>query len=101
MVPRFEWGPAKDAENLRKHGVSFIDAQRAFVDPRRVIARDLSHSRSEQRFYCFGLLDGGIVNVRFTYRGGVIRIFGAGYWRQGKRFYEAQSKVQRRADRAD
>jgi uncharacterized protein len=95
MVPSFEWDPAKDAENHRKHGIAFVDAQRAFLDPRRVIARDLSHSRSEQRFYCFGLLENEIVTVRFTYRGGVIRIFGAGYWRRGERVYEAQRKVQR------
>ena len=93
MAPSFEWDPAKDAENQRKHGLGFADAQQAFLDPRRVIARDLSHSRSEQRFYCFGLVGGGIATVRFTYRGGVIRTYGAGYWRRGKRHYEAQSKV--------
>ena len=93
MVPSFEWDPAKDAENQRKHGVAFIDAQQAFLDPRRVIAKDLSHSQAEQRFYCFGRLKGGIVTVRFTYRGGVIRIFGAGYWRRGRNLYEAQGKV--------
>jgi len=93
MVPRFEWDPAKDAENQRKHGLGFADAQRAFLDPRRVIARDLSHSQAEKRFYCFGRVGGGIATVRFTYRGGVIRIYGAGYWRRGKRLYEAQGKV--------
>ena len=93
MVPSFEWDPAKDAENQRKHGVAFVDEQRVFLDPRRVIARDLSHSRSEQRVYCFGLVGNGIATVRFTYRGGVIRIYGAGYWRRGKRLYEAQGKV--------
>ncbi len=93
MVPSFEWDPAKDAENQRKHGVTFVDAQRAFLDPRRVVARDLSHSRSEQRYYCFGLLGDGVVTVRFTFRGGVIRIFGAGYWRRGKKLYDAQGKV--------
>jgi uncharacterized protein len=93
MAPSFEWDPSKDAENQRKHGVSFVDAQIAFLDPRRVIARDLSHSRSEQRFYCFGLAGDGVLTVRFTYRSGVIRIIGAGYWRRGKKLYEAQSKV--------
>ena len=93
MVPSFEWDPAKDAENQRKHGVAFVDAQQAFLDPRRVIAKDLSHSQAERRFYCFGRLEGGIVTVRFTYRGGVIRIFGAGYWRRGRSLYEAQGKV--------
>jgi uncharacterized protein len=40
----FEWDPAKDAENRRKHGVAFVDAQMAFMDSRRVVAKDLSHS---------------------------------------------------------
>lgn len=77
MEPSVERDPAKEAESLRKHGVSFVDAPQAFLDPRRVIAKDLSHSGPEQRFYCFGLLGDGIATVRFTYRGGVIRIFGA------------------------
>ncbi len=35
------------------------------------------------------------VYERFTYRGGVIRIFGAGYWRKGKRIYERENQVHR------
>jgi len=81
--------------NQRKHGVSFADAQLAFLDPARVIAKDLSHSKGEPRFYCFGEVDDGVLTVRFTYRGQVIRIFGAGYWRRGKKIYEAQKKVPR------
>jgi predicted DNA binding CopG/RHH family protein len=45
---------------------------------RRVIAEDLSHSQTEKRYYCFGAAGGGILTVRFTYRRGTIRIFGAG-----------------------
>lgn len=33
------------------------------------------------------------MTVRFTYRGGVIRIFGAGYWRKGKQIYERENKI--------
>jgi uncharacterized DUF497 family protein len=54
VSPSFEWDPAKDAQNQRKHGVAFVDAQLAFLDPARVIAKDLSHSKGEPRFYCFG-----------------------------------------------
>ena len=50
---RFEWDDAKDSENKRKHGIPFFSAQFAFADPKRVIAQDLAHSQSEQRFYCF------------------------------------------------
>jgi hypothetical protein len=37
--------------------------------------------------------------VRFTVRGDAIRIFGAGYWRKGKKIYEQENGIQRRADR--
>jgi hypothetical protein len=77
MSASFEWDPAKDAENQRKHGVSLAEAQAAFLDPGRVIAKDVGHSRSEPRFYCFGRVADGILTVRFTHRGSVIRIIGA------------------------
>jgi len=80
----FEWDTVKDAANQIKHRVSFSEAQYAFADPKRVIAKDLEHSQSEERFYCFGMLKGGVLTVRFTYRNGIIRIFGAGFWRKGK-----------------
>jgi uncharacterized DUF497 family protein len=93
MAPSFDWDPVKDAENQRKHGVAFTDAQLAFLDPFRVIAKDVSHSKTEPRYYCFGLTGPGVLTVRFTYRGEVIRIIGAGYWRRGKRIYEAQNRL--------
>ncbi|MFH1604176.1 MAG: BrnT family toxin, partial [Pseudomonadota bacterium] len=46
---RFEWDSKKDEENQSKHGVSFAEAQLAFVDPLRVIAEDLSHGSTETR----------------------------------------------------
>jgi uncharacterized protein len=95
MAASFEWDLDKDEENQRKHGVSFARAQGAFLDPSRVIARDLAHSKSEQRFYCFGSVGGGVLTVRFTYRKQMIRIIGAGYWRKGKRVYEQENQIHR------
>lgn len=96
---RFEWDPKNDEENQEKHGVSFAMAQFAFADSRRVIAEDISHSSSEKRHYCFGWIDGGILTVRFTFRYDAIRIFGAGYWRKGRRIYERENKIYRRTSR--
>jgi uncharacterized protein len=93
MAASFEWDFDKDAENQQKHGVSFSLAQEAFLDRKRVIARDLAHSESEERFYCFGFVGGGVLTVRFTYRNTVIRIIGAGYWRKGKRIYEQENQI--------
>jgi uncharacterized DUF497 family protein len=89
----FEWDPEKDLINQAKHGVSFSEAQSAFADPDRVIAEDLSHSRREKRYYCFGKAGEGILTVRFTYRRGVIRIIGVGYWRKGKQIYERENQI--------
>ena len=89
----FEWDQEKDRENQRRHGVSFELAQYAFADSNRVMAQDLSHSHDEDRFFCFGRVGGGILTVRFTYRAGVIRVFGAGYWRKGKRIYEQKNHI--------
>lgn len=89
----FEWDPEKDLINQARHGVSFSEAQFAFADPDRVIAEDLSHSHGEERYYCFGKVGDGILTVRFTYRPGRIRIFGAGYWRKGKQIYERENHI--------
>lgn len=88
---RFEWDSEKDAENQTKHGVPFSLAQYAFADPNRVIAEDLVHSKTEKRYFCFGVVNGGVLTICFTYRGNVIRIIGAGYWRKGKAIYEREN----------
>jgi len=91
----FDWDNEKDRENQHKHGVSFALAQRAFLDPKRVIAEDINHSSEEDRFYCIGRVDEGIITVRFTFRNDIIRIIGAGYWRKGKKIYEKDNKIHR------
>lgn len=70
-------GSRQGAENQTKHGAPFSLAQYAFADPSRVIAEDLAHSETEKRYFCVGVVNGGVLTVRFTYRGNVIRIFGA------------------------
>ena len=95
---RFEWDEDKENENRAKHKVSFLSAQQAFLDPHRVIAEDINHSKEEERYYCIGRVDDGIMTVRFTYRYNIIRIYGAGYWRKGRRVYEEQNKIYRRTN---
>ncbi len=65
---RFEWNAEKERANRRKHGVAFADARQAFLDPARVIAEDLDHSKDEARYFCFGKVGAGVMTVRFTYR---------------------------------
>jgi uncharacterized protein len=90
---RFEWDDDKNEANIEKHGVSFVVAQYAFADPCRVIAEDLEHSQTEPRYYSLGKVHDGIMTVWFTYRGHKVRIFGAGYWRKGKKIYEEENKI--------
>lgn len=90
-LTKFEWDENKNKKNQKKHGVSFEIAQYAFADDKRIIAEDLNHSDKEKRFYCFGKVRDGIMTVRFTYRKDIIRIYGAGYWRKGKKIYEDEN----------
>jgi len=92
-MPRFEWDEDKDRLNQEKHGISFSLAQYVFADPCRVIAHDITHCGQEKRLYCIGKVGDGILTVRFTYRDKIIRIFGAGYWRKGKKIYEEQNQI--------
>lgn len=88
---RFEWDKKKEAANISKHGVSFAEAQEAFLDSERILLEDITHSESEPRLFCIGRTEHGILTVRYTRRIGQIRIIGAGYWRKGKRIYEKEN----------
>ena len=91
---KFEWDEKKNKTNIEKHGVDFEDAQEAFFDPKRIILEDTHHStQKEKRYFCFGKLNNGIATVRFVTRNGKIRIFGAGFWRKGKKYYEQRHKI--------
>jgi uncharacterized DUF497 family protein len=87
----FEWDDDKDKENQAKHHVPFSLAQYAFLDPHRLVVEDVDHSTEENRYYCIGRVGEEILTVRFTYRGDIIRIYGAGYWRKGRKLYEEQN----------
>lgn len=51
---RFEWDPRKADANLRKHGVSFDEAQTAFLDDIALVMADPDHSAAEDRFLLLG-----------------------------------------------
>jgi len=89
----FEWDENKNHINIKKHSVSFQEAQNAFMDPKRIIIKDKKHSEAEERFFCIGMTENGIATVRFTMRNNNIRIIGAGYWREGKERYEKENNI--------
>ena len=52
---RFEWDPSKEAENQRKHRVSFAEAESVFADEHALLIDDPEHSDDEARFVLMGL----------------------------------------------
>jgi uncharacterized protein len=88
MLAHFEWNEAKNDYNLGKHGVSFLQATEVFRDENHFITDDQKHSTDEEkRYFCFGLVGGKVMTVRFTLRENRIRIYGAAFWSNGKKVY--------------
>jgi uncharacterized DUF497 family protein len=54
---RFEWNEEKAAANLKKHDVSFSEAESVFGDPLARIFEDDEHSFNEKRNAIFGHSD--------------------------------------------
>lgn len=77
---RFEWDPKKAEGNLRKHKVSFQDAQSVFSDEHALLIDDPDHSGEEDRFVLLGMSQSlRLLVVVQCYRaeGRVIRIISA------------------------
>src|SRR2546421_504019 len=77
---RFEWDPRKAAENEKKHGVSFEEAESIFTDEFAVLIDDPDHSNGEDRFLLMGLsanLRALIVSHCYRKADDVIRIISA------------------------
>ena len=51
----FEWNPAKNKANLKRHGVSFEEAKSVFYDDYAVQFYDENHSEQEDRFLLLGM----------------------------------------------
>lgn len=76
----FDWNTAKAAANLKKHGVSFEEAQTVFYDEFAVQFYDEENSSNEERFLMLGMSSGArLLLVCHCERdsGGIIRIISA------------------------
>ncbi|MEZ5904670.1 MAG: BrnT family toxin [Geminicoccaceae bacterium] len=98
MSTRFEWDPAKERANRRKHGLDFRFATRAFADPLAVVVQDRIEG-GELRWRTTGMVGGGIVVVVAHSiedddpRGEVIRIISArSATRSERRRYEEERR---------
>jgi hypothetical protein len=78
MRPNFEWDENKTEENLRKHGVSFDEAETVFDDPLSITISDPDHSIGEERFIDIGESNKRrILVVVYTERGKKTRLISA------------------------
>ena len=73
----FEFDPAKNAVNIKKHGIDLADVEGVFYDQSALTIEDGDHD--EQRFVTLGMDDlGRILVVCYTYRGpATIRLISA------------------------
>ena len=75
---RFEWSRQKAAANLRKHDVSFDEAETVFDDPLFVVFADPDHSYEEKRFIIMGESDKNrLLIVSYTERQDSTRLISA------------------------
>lgn len=73
----FEFDPAKAAGNLRKHRVSFADAEGVFMDPLAMHRVD-PDAEGEERFVAVGAGSAGqLLVVVYTMRADTIRLISA------------------------
>jgi uncharacterized protein len=88
---RVEWDARKAAANLRKHGVSFVEASGVFVDLLSVIGNDPDHSIDQRRYVTFGVSSSGrLLVVAHAERDDAIRIISARKaTRAERKLYEA------------
>ena len=59
----FEWDPAKEKTNIRKHKISFRRAATIFRDPNQLAIYDEEHSEEEDRWITIGLDSSGALCV--------------------------------------
>jgi uncharacterized protein len=74
---RFEYDPNKAAANLRKHRVSFADAESVFGDPLAITIED-PHAEGEPRYVAVGLGSAGeLLVVVYSVRENELRLISA------------------------
>ncbi len=71
----FEWNEKKNVKNIKKRGISFEKAVKAFDDDLAIPFEDPEHSdENEIRYGLIGMCEIGLVFVSFTFRGENYRI---------------------------
>ena len=63
MRYKFDWDPAKETKNIRKHKVTFRQAATVFRDPNQLSIYDEEHSEVEDRWITIGIDSSGVLRV--------------------------------------
>ena len=89
----YEWHALKATSNLKKHGVSFEEAETVLENLLTDVQPDFKHSVGEARFLAIGMsAQGRVLVVSFSERAGAIRIISAREaTRRERKDYESQS----------
>ena len=87
---RFQYDPAKAAANLKKHGLSFADAEGVLEDPLAITVED-PDAEGEARFITIGLGNAGeLLTVVYTERNEEYRLISARRaTRKERNYYES------------
>lgn len=65
----FDWDHGNARKSTEKHGVSQLEAEQVFLDPRLRVMVDEKHSGAEKRFHAYGQdATGRKLQVSFTLR---------------------------------
>ncbi|MEM7240581.1 MAG: BrnT family toxin [Pseudomonadota bacterium] len=78
----FQWNEDKNASNIQKHGIDFVDAVQIFDEPHLLVP---SKYAAEERWIAIGLLSNKEIAVIHMYRGAVTRIISARRARRNER----------------
>ncbi|NDV00943.1 BrnT family toxin [Pseudoroseicyclus tamaricis] len=73
----FEWDAAKSDATRAARGFGFEEVTAVFLDPGRVTFQDDRKDYGEVRWTAFGLIEGRLFAVTYTWRGEAVRIVSA------------------------
>lgn len=86
----FEWDTDKEAMNIAKHGIGFVEASQIFKNP--VLERvDTRKNYGEKRLIALGTYDGVVLCIVYTHRNNNRRIISA--WRASKNDRQTYEKA--------
>lgn len=68
-IAGFDWDDGNTRKNIDRHGVTQLDAEQIFLDPKLLVLADEEHSGEEERFQAYGETAAGRkLQVSFTLR---------------------------------